>query len=193
MRTALALLLAASGLSASASAQGIPLGAAQPAYADGYYAGAPYLDQNACWTYGWAGTYDYPYCGWYNGFFYPGSGAYVYDRNHQRHAFTPDQQNHWAGRVPTLGNGMHSPGPAKIPGALGGRGMGAGPAQVGGGFGGTRGGGHGFGSGFGGTRGGGLGAGSGGTRGGGHGFGGGIGAGRGAGGGHASGGGHSGR
>jgi hypothetical protein len=152
MRTALAILLAAAGLSTSAGAQNIPLGAGTPAYADGYYAGTPYFDQSACWNYGWAGTYDYPYCGWYDGFFYPGSGAYVYDHNRQPHAFTPDQQSHWAGKAPTLGNGMHSPGPVRSPGTFGGNGFGSG--RGGPGFGGVpggagMGGGHGFGGGHG--------------------------------------------
>jgi hypothetical protein len=137
MRTALALLLAAGGLSSSARAQDVPLGAATPVYADGYYAGAPYSDQ--CWTNGWAGTLNYPYCGWYNGFFYPGSGGYMYDHNRQPHAMTPDQQTHWAGQNPTLSNGMHSPGPVRMPGALGG--------HSGVGMGGIRGGGRGFGGG----------------------------------------------
>jgi hypothetical protein len=137
MRTALVLLLAAGGLSTSACAQDVPLGAATPGYADSYYAGSPYGDQ--CWTNGWAGTFNYPYCGWYNGFFYPGSGAYMYDRGRQPHALTPDQQNHWAGQSPALSNGMHSPGPVRSPGAFGGRGFG-GAHGFGGGHGAGRGG-----------------------------------------------------
>ena len=118
MRTKLALLLAAGGLSLSACAGGVAVGAASPAYADGYYAGAPYND--LCWTNGWAGTFNYPYCGWYNGFFYPGSGGYMYDRNRQPHALTPAERNHWAGQAPTLSNGMHSPGPVRTHGSVGG-------------------------------------------------------------------------
>ena len=156
MRTKLALLLAAGGLSASACAQGVPLGAASPAYANAYYAGSPYYDQ--CWTNGWADTFDYPYCGWYNGFFYPGSGRYMYDHNRQPHAMTPDQQSHWGGQSPVAANGMQSPGPVRSPGAFGGNGFapngraGFGSGRGGAGFGGFRGGGamgggHGFGGG----------------------------------------------
>jgi hypothetical protein len=126
MRTKLALLFAASGLSLAACSEGVAAGAASPASADGYYAGAPYINQAACWTNGWTGTFDYPYCGWYNGFFYPGGGAYMYDRNRQRHALSADQQNHWAGQAPALSNGIHSPGPVRRPGALGGHGLGGG-------------------------------------------------------------------
>ena len=144
MRTGLALLLVASGLSLSACAEAQVVGTA-PAYADGYYADAPYND--LCWTNGWTGTFNYPYCGWYNGFFYPGSGRYMYDRNRQPHAITPDQQNHWAGQNPTLTSGMHGPGPVRTPGASGGNGFGPGRggAGIGGGrgFGGGHGGGHG--------------------------------------------------
>src|SRR5437763_16600182 len=129
MRTELALLLAAGGLSLSACASGAAVSTA-PIYADSYYAGAPYLDQ--CWTNGWAGTFNYPYCGWYNGFFYPGSGIYTYGRDRQPHALTPDQQNHWAGRSPALSNGMHSPGPARVPDAGG---LAPAPGRNGAGFG----------------------------------------------------------
>jgi hypothetical protein len=151
MRTKLALFLAVGGLSVSACAQGVPLGAATPVNADSYYAGAPYFDQSACWANGWAGTFDYPYCGWYNGFFYPGSGSYMYDHNRQPRALSPDQRSHWAGQSPALTNGMHSPGPIRTPGAFGGShfGPGAGGPGIAGG--------HGFGRGFGGHSGGHLG------------------------------------
>jgi hypothetical protein len=160
MRTKIALLLAAGGLSLAACSEGVAVGAATPAFADSYYAGAPYND--LCWTNGWAGTFNYPYCGWYNGFFYPGSGAYMYDRNRQPHALTPAEQNHWAGQSPALSNGMHSPGPVRTPGVVGGNGFGAGRgAGIGGarGFGGGRGAGFGGGHGFGGGRGAGFGGG----------------------------------
>jgi hypothetical protein len=136
---ALALLLTAGGLSVAASATP----GSNAAYADGYYAGAPYFDQSACWTDGWAGTFDYPYCGWYNGFFYPGSGAYVYDRNHNRRSLTANEQNHWAARAPSLSNGTQSPGPVRIPGPAAGPGFGA--ANMRGGSARYGGGGHGFG------------------------------------------------
>jgi hypothetical protein len=158
MRTGVALFLAASGFSLSACA-GVQAVGAAPAYADGYYAGTPYLGQSACWANGWTGTLDYPYCGWYNGFFYPGSGIYVYDYGRQPHVWTPSQQSHWAAQGPRLSNGMHSPGPVAAPG---GRGFGPRPTRIGGGMGGTRGGGRGFGGGFGGSHGAGGGRGSGG-------------------------------
>lgn len=192
MRTGLALILVASGLSLSACAGAQAVGTS-PAYAEGYYAGAPYND--LCWTNGWAGTFNYPYCGWYNGFFYPGSGAYIYDHNRRPHAITPAERNHWAGRGPTVINGMHSPGPVRSPGSIGGENLtlssgmhGPGPVRTpgnsgGNGFGLGR---PGAGAGTGGGRR--LGGGRGGSVGGSRGFGGGrgarIGGGRGFGGGH---------
>lgn len=136
MRTPIALTLIAGAISLSACAAGESIGVASPAYAGAYSVGPPGADPTACWTYGWAGSFDYPYCGWYNGFFYPGSGIYVYDRSRNRRSWTPDERNHWATRAPTLTNGMHSPGPVRIPGA-----------SVGHGFGGRGFGGHGFGGG----------------------------------------------
>jgi hypothetical protein len=93
MHSRIALLLAVAGLSlgadAAANAQPLPLGL-------GY--DAPYYDPAACWDYGWAGAYELPYCGWYDGFFYPGSGIYVYDRNRRPHIWSDGQQHYWSGR-----------------------------------------------------------------------------------------------
>jgi hypothetical protein len=93
MRTRFALLLAAAGLSLGACAT------------DGVYAGGdvglayndPFYDPAACWNYGWSDTsWGGPYCGWYDGFFYPGSGIYVYDRNHHAHVWSDGQKDHWS-------------------------------------------------------------------------------------------------
>jgi hypothetical protein len=34
-------------------------------------------------------------CGWYNGFFYPGFGNFVFDRNHHRHDMTGDEHDYF--------------------------------------------------------------------------------------------------
>jgi hypothetical protein len=39
-----------------------------------------------------------PYCGWYDGFFYPGTGIYVYDHDRRPHVWSDGQQNYWSGR-----------------------------------------------------------------------------------------------
>jgi len=52
--------------------------------------------------YGSPGYYDGrwgdPYWGWYGDYYYPGSGYYVYDRNHRRSRWNADQQRYWQGR-----------------------------------------------------------------------------------------------
>jgi len=78
------------------------------AYDGAYYGGsvgAAYIDAaydpGVCWDYGWNGWNGssgpaMPGCGWYDGYFYPGSGFYVYDRDHHRHRWTSQQQAYWS-------------------------------------------------------------------------------------------------
>ncbi|MBB4632796.1 hypothetical protein [Sphingosinicella soli] len=47
--------------------------------------------------------YDYPYSsgygnGWYNGYYYPGNGYYVFDRAGKRHRWTSHQRDYWSKR-----------------------------------------------------------------------------------------------
>jgi hypothetical protein len=46
--------------------------------------------------------YDYPYSGygygWYDGYYYPGSGYYVFDRYGKRHRWSQWQRDYWAHR-----------------------------------------------------------------------------------------------
>jgi len=39
-----------------------------------------------------------PYWGWYDDYYYPGTGIYVYDRNRHRHAWNDSQRGYWEGR-----------------------------------------------------------------------------------------------
>ncbi|NUT00826.1 MAG: hypothetical protein HOP96_07620 [Sphingomonas sp.] len=56
-------------------------------YGDGYYSGySPY-------GYGYGSPY-----GWYDGFYYPGNGYYVYDRNRTRYRWTDAQRRYWEWR-----------------------------------------------------------------------------------------------
>ena len=92
MRTRIAFLAAAGALSLSACAtDGVYAGGdAGLAYNSGLYTSA------SCWNYGWNNTgFGGPYCGWYDGYFYPGSGTYVYDRYRHPHAWTGSQQQYW--------------------------------------------------------------------------------------------------
>jgi hypothetical protein len=86
---------------AAALAVGATLGlAACSTYGDGYGYGPSY---GAGLSYGYDGYYDdyYGYgpgYGWYDGFYYPGSGYYVFDRAGRRHAWNDRQRDHWSHR-----------------------------------------------------------------------------------------------
>ncbi len=69
------------------------------------------LSLGACSTYGsdgygysrvavgyGAGYYSDPYYGWYDGYYYPGSGYYVWDRQGYRHRWTSRHQRYWLAR-----------------------------------------------------------------------------------------------
>jgi hypothetical protein len=93
------ILLAAAGLS-FAGAAGAAFAQAQPGYSDGYGYDVDHVYDDG---YGYTGndqtTGDgstdgftcsdaYGSCGWYDGLFYPGFGAFVFDRHHNRHRMT---------------------------------------------------------------------------------------------------------
>lgn len=41
------------------------------------------------------GAYGTPYYGWYRGYYYPGSGYYVYDRDRRPVRWTEGQRHYW--------------------------------------------------------------------------------------------------
>ena len=57
----------------------------------GYYGGGYYDDY-------WGRGYQPSYYGWYDGFYYPGSGYYVYDRGGRRHRWNDGHRRYWEGR-----------------------------------------------------------------------------------------------
>jgi hypothetical protein len=61
-------------------------------YSNGYY--SPY-------GYGYGG-YGSPYYGWYDNFYYPGTGYYVYDTYRRPHRMTSRQHSYWSRRSPAL-------------------------------------------------------------------------------------------
>lgn len=63
----------------------------------GYYAGNGYYDD-----YGGYGPGGYG--GWYNNFYYPGSGYYIYDRGGSRHRWDDGQRRYWESRRQARGN-----------------------------------------------------------------------------------------
>lgn len=61
----------------------------------GYYGGGGYYDP----YYGPSGYYQPGlYNGWYDGFYYPGSGYYVYDRGGRRQRWSDGQRRYWEAR-----------------------------------------------------------------------------------------------
>jgi hypothetical protein len=97
------MLLAAIGLAGVTALGGC-------AYDDGYYGGVSvgsgyygggYYDDY------WGPGYYGPTYGWYNDYYYPGSGYYVYDRGGRRHRWNEGQQRYWEGRRGQAQQGEH--------------------------------------------------------------------------------------
>ena len=65
-------------------------------YGSGYGNGYPY---GAGYGYPYGSGYGYPYgssyYGWNNGYYYPGTGYYVYDRDRRPHRWTDAQRRYW--------------------------------------------------------------------------------------------------
>ncbi|MBX3594114.1 hypothetical protein [Sphingomonas sp.] len=47
---------------------------------------------------GYAGTYGDPYWGWYDGYYYPGTGYYVYDNYRRPMRWSDGQRRYWEQR-----------------------------------------------------------------------------------------------
>lgn len=108
MRLALAIGLAAGGLTLSACADDLygPYGYGGGYYGagyGGYYGGYGPYDSGYGYGYGYSPYYGaaygpyYPF-GWYGDFYYPGVGVYVYDSYRHPHVWNGDQQRYWSGR-----------------------------------------------------------------------------------------------
>jgi hypothetical protein len=105
IRTAALALTAALGLSACTGYDdgygygGLSVGYGSVGYYDDYY--DPYYGGG---YYGSRyGSYT-PYYGWYNNFYYPGTGYYVYDRYRRPHRWNDQQQRYWMDRQRTFRN-----------------------------------------------------------------------------------------
>jgi hypothetical protein len=110
LRTAALAAAAVVGLSACTSPygyNGVSVGVGNAGYYDPYY--------NDGYGYGYGSGYGYdagysgygypgygfayaPYWGWNDGFYYPGTGYYVYDRHRHRHHWTDAQRRYWQAR-----------------------------------------------------------------------------------------------
>ena len=87
---ALGSVVAIGGCADDYGYDGVAIGYAAPGY-DAYYDGyaEPY--------YGYPGN-GFGYYGWYGGYYYPGSGGYVYDRYRRPLRWNGDQRRYWQGR-----------------------------------------------------------------------------------------------
>lgn len=99
LRTAALTLAAAVGLSACTTGLGYgPYGGSGVSVGinSGYY--DPYYDG---YGYGYSrARYGYtPYWGWYDGFYYPGTGYYVYDIYRRPHRWNDRQRRYWTDRL----------------------------------------------------------------------------------------------
>ena len=67
----------------------------------GYY---PYSRYGGYGGYGSYGGYGYgsPYYGWYDNYYYPGTGYYVYDSYRRPHVMSTTQRQYWTTRSPSL-------------------------------------------------------------------------------------------
>lgn len=116
MPTRMLILLAAAGLSFAGAAHAA-LAEPQAGYSDGYgydinhvyddgygYTGNDQTSGDGS-TDGFTCSDAYGNCGWYDGFFYPGFGAFVFDRHHHRHAMTSRQHDHFSRQALGPGGG----------------------------------------------------------------------------------------
>jgi hypothetical protein len=97
IRSALVILAASAGLAGCTTlgpygGVGVGVGSGYGSYGgygyDPYYAG-----------YGYGSGYGYNPYGWYNGYYYPGSGYWVYDRDKNRRPLTAAERAYWNERI----------------------------------------------------------------------------------------------
>lgn len=76
---------------------GVGYGSPYSSYGYGY--GQPYYGVGYGYPY-YGGGYGNPYYGWYDGYYYPGTGYYVYDRRGSRQRWSDQQRRFWESRGP---------------------------------------------------------------------------------------------
>ena len=87
---------------------GLGYGYGSPYYGDGYgspyygagYYGSPYYGGSYYGGLGYGG-FGSPF-GWYDNYYYPGTGYYVYDSYRRPHVMTTTQRAYWTRRSPAL-------------------------------------------------------------------------------------------
>lgn len=73
-------------------------GATLGACNDGYGYGGVSVGYADSWDPYYGGFSGDPYWGWYGDRYYPGTGVYVYDRDHRRHRWDGPTRDYWNGR-----------------------------------------------------------------------------------------------
>jgi hypothetical protein len=90
---AAAAMIGLSGCAYNGLYSGVSVGLGNSGYYDPYYSGYGYGAGYSGYGYG----FD-PYWGWNDGFYYPGTGYYVYDRYRRAHHWTDAQRRYWEAR-----------------------------------------------------------------------------------------------
>jgi hypothetical protein len=109
LRSAALAITAAVGLSGCSTygLYGSPYGGASVGYGgyDPYYDGYGYgYSPYGYSPYGYRSAYyGSPYWGWYDDFYYPGTGYYVYDRYRRPHRWSDSQRDYWMQRQKVAG------------------------------------------------------------------------------------------
>ena len=89
-------------------------GYGSPYYGSSYGYGSPYygasIGYGSSYGYGspyYGGGYGYssPYYGWNNNYYYPGTGAYVYNSYRQAYPMSSAQRTYWSSRQPVATRG----------------------------------------------------------------------------------------
>ena len=78
---------------------GVSIGVGYGSGYGGYGYGSPYYG-----GYGYGSPYygGYSPFGWYNNYYYPGTGSYVYDTYRQPHVMSTTQRQYWSSRSPAF-------------------------------------------------------------------------------------------
>jgi hypothetical protein len=87
------------GLGYGSPYYGASYGYGSPYYGAGYY-GSPYYGGGYYGSLGYGG-FGSPF-GWYDNYYYPGTGYYVYDSYRRPHVMTSTQRVYWTRRSPAL-------------------------------------------------------------------------------------------
>lgn len=103
LRTAALTVAAAVGLSACTTPygngySGVSVGIGSSGYYDPYYGGYGYGYGYPHYGYSRFGYGFDPYWGWHDGFYYPGTGFYVYDVYRRPHRWTDRHRRYWTVR-----------------------------------------------------------------------------------------------